>query len=121
MTELTHFIDGQHVSGVSGRTKDVYNPVRGEVTAQVPLASADEVRTAVDSAERAFGEWSRLNPQRRARILLKWVDLIQANRDELAETLSNEHGKISSDALGDIQRGVEVAECGAGAPHMLRG
>lgn len=121
MTELAHFIHGKHVRGTSGRTNDVYNPVRGEITSQVPLASADEVRTAVDSAEQAFGEWSRLNPQRRARILLKWVDLIQTHRDELAETLSNEHGKIFSDALGDIQRGVEVVEFGAGAPHMLKG
>src|SRR5699024_2275561 len=121
MTELAHFIHGEHVSGTSGRTKEVSNPVRGEAASQVALASAEEVGTAVDSAQRAFGEWSALNPQRRARILLKWVDLIQANRDELAETLSNEHGKIFSDALGDIQRGVEVVEFGAGAPHMLKG
>ena len=121
MPNLTHFIHGQHLQGTSGRTKEVYNPVRGEVASEVPLASRDEVAAAVDSAEEAFPAWSGMNPQRRARILLKWVDLIQQNRDELAETLSNEHGKTFDDAKGDIQRGVEVVEFGAGAPHMLKG
>ena len=121
MAELTHFIDGAHVHGTSGRFKEAYNPVRGEAASQVPLASRDEVRAAIESAERAFPQWSALNPQRRARILLKWVNLIQQHQDELAETLSNEHGKTFEDAKGDIQRGVEVVEFGAMAPHLLKG
>lgn len=121
MAELTHFIDGAHVRGTSGRFKEAYNPVRGEAASQVPLASRDEVRAAIESAERAFPQWSALNPQRRARILLKWVNLIQQHQDELAETLSNEHGKTFEDAKGDIQRGVEVVEFGAMAPHLLKG
>lgn len=121
MPELTHFIHGEHVVGESGLTKEVYDPVLGEVRSHVPLASHAEVRAAVDSAQQAFPEWSGLNAQRRARILLRWVDLIQQHRDELAETLSREHGKTFDDAKGDIQRGVEVVEFGAGAPHMLKG
>ncbi|GFZ76979.1 CoA-acylating methylmalonate-semialdehyde dehydrogenase [Nesterenkonia alkaliphila] len=121
MPELSHFIHGEHVSGTSGRSREVFNPVRGEVTSHVPLASLDEVSAAVDSAQRAFPEWSAINPQRRGRILLKWVDLIAQHRDELAEMLSNEHGKTFEDAKGDIQRGVEVVEFGAGAPHLLKG
>ncbi|GAA1171719.1 CoA-acylating methylmalonate-semialdehyde dehydrogenase [Nesterenkonia xinjiangensis] len=121
MPELSHFIHGEHVRGTSGRHREVFNPVRGEVSSHVPLASRDEVSRAVDSAQRAFPQWSGMNPQRRGRILLKWVDLIQTHRDELAETLSNEHGKTFDDAKGDIQRGVEVVEFGAGAPHLLKG
>lgn len=121
MTDLTHYIHGRHVPGASGRSREVFNPVRGEVTAHVPLADAAQVSQAIDSAQAAFGEWSALNPQRRGRILLKWVELISAHRDELAETLSNEHGKTFEDAKGDIQRGVEVVEFGAGAPHLLKG
>ena len=121
MPELTHFIHGEHLRGASGRTREVFNPVRGEVASHVPLASREEVTNAVDSAQRAFPEWSGLNPQRRGRILLKWVELIGTHRDELAETLSNEHGKTFDDAKGDIQRGVEVVEFGAGAPHLLKG
>ncbi|MDZ5076107.1 CoA-acylating methylmalonate-semialdehyde dehydrogenase [Nesterenkonia sp. HG001] len=121
MPELSHFIHGEHVRGTSGRHREVFNPVRGEVSSHVPLASRDEVSRAVDSAQRAFPQWSGMNPQRRGRILLKWVDLIQTHRDELAEMLSNEHGKTFDDAKGDIQRGVEVVEFGAGAPHLLKG
>lgn len=121
MPELSHFIHGEHVPGTSGRFREVFNPVRGEVSSHVPLATSDEVSQAVDSAQRAFPVWSALNPQRRGRILLKWVDLIQTHRGELAETLSNEHGKTFEDAKGDIQRGVEVVEFGAGAPHLLKG
>ncbi|RJN32839.1 CoA-acylating methylmalonate-semialdehyde dehydrogenase [Nesterenkonia natronophila] len=121
MPDLSHFIHGEHVRGTSGRFREVFNPVLGEVSSHVPLATGSEVAQAVDSAERAFTEWSALNPQRRGRILLKWVDLIQTHRDELAETLSNEHGKTFDDAKGDIQRGVEVVEFGAGAPHLLKG
>ncbi len=121
MAELSHFIHGECTRGTSGRSREVHNPVRGEVTGHVPLASREEVAAAVASAERAFPAWSALNPQRRGRILLKWVDLINAHRDELAETLSDEHGKVFEDSKGDIQRGVEVVEFAAGAPHLLKG
>ena len=121
MTQIPHFIAGTRVPGESGRFGNVYNPVQGMVAAQVPLATADEVERAVTSAQEAFPVWSALNPQRRGRLLLKWVDRINENADELAELLSNEHGKTLEDARGDIQRGVEVVEFAAGAPHLLKG
>jgi len=121
VTQIPHFIAGTRVPGESGRFGDVYNPVQGAVAAQVPLATADEVERAVTSAQEAFHVWSALNPQRRGRLLLKWVDRINENADELAELLSNEHGKTLEDARGDIQRGVEVVEFAAGAPHLLKG
>lgn len=121
MTQIPHFIAGTRVPGESGRFGNVYNPVQGMVAAQVPLATADEVERAVTSAQEAFPVWSALNPQRQGRLLLKWVDRINENADELAELLSNEHGKTLEDARGDIQRGVEVVEFAAGAPQLLKG
>ncbi|WP_261623891.1 CoA-acylating methylmalonate-semialdehyde dehydrogenase [Nesterenkonia marinintestina] len=121
MHQVTHFIDGRRTEGTSGRTKEVFDPVRGAPQATVPLASEAEVDAAIASSQAAFDGWASMNPQRRARILLKWVDLIYTHMDELAETLSGEHGKTFPDAKGDIQRGVEVVEFAAGAPHLLKG
>ncbi|BAS14700.1 methylmalonate-semialdehyde dehydrogenase [acylating] [Arthrobacter sp. Hiyo8] len=119
--ELSHYIDGQRVDGTSTRFGDVYNPCTGEVQARLPLASADEVRNAIASAEKGQLEWGAMNPQRRGRILLKFVDLVNEHMDELATLLSSEHGKTFPDAKGDIQRGIEVVEFAAGAPHLLKG
>ncbi|MEM6623115.1 MAG: CoA-acylating methylmalonate-semialdehyde dehydrogenase [Pseudomonadota bacterium] len=120
-TELTHFIGGQHVSGTSGRFADVFNPATGEVQAKCPLASAAEVRAAVENAKAAQPAWAAQNPQRRARVMMKFVDLLHRDMDKLAEALSREHGKTIPDAKGDVQRGLEVAEFCVGAPHMLKG
>jgi malonate-semialdehyde dehydrogenase (acetylating)/methylmalonate-semialdehyde dehydrogenase len=119
--ELSHYIDGQRIDGTSPRFGDVYNPCTGEVQSRVPLASADEVRNAIASAEKGQLEWGAMNPQRRARILLKFVDLVNEHMDELATLLSSEHGKTFADSKGDIQRGIEVVEFAAGAPHLLKG
>ncbi|MCT9623932.1 CoA-acylating methylmalonate-semialdehyde dehydrogenase [Pseudarthrobacter equi] len=119
--ELFHYIDGQRVEGISGRFSDVYDPCTGEVQARVPLASAEEVRNVISTAEKGQREWATMNPQRRGRILLKFVDLVNQNIDELATLLCSEHGKTFLDAKGDIQRGVEVVEFAAGAPHLLKG
>ena len=119
--ELTHFIGGRHVEGTSGRFTDVFDPSTGEVQARVPLASADEVRAVVADAERAQLEWGAANPQRRARVLMRFVDLVKRDIEELARLLSSEHGKTIDDARGDIQRGVEVIEFCIGAPHLLKG
>ncbi|MGW5854102.1 MULTISPECIES: CoA-acylating methylmalonate-semialdehyde dehydrogenase [Micrococcus] len=118
---IPHFVHGRRTDGESGRFGDVYHPALGQVAGRVPLATKEEVVAAVASAEQGFQAWSRLNPQRRARILLRWVDLINAHADELARTLAQEHGKTVPDARGDIQRGVEVVEFAAGAPHLLKG
>lgn len=118
---LTHFIGGEHVVGTSGRFGDVFDPSTGEVQARVPLASTAEVEAAIANAEAAQLEWGATNPQKRARVLLKFLDLIAKDTKNLARLLSSEHGKTVADAIGDIQRGVEVIEFAAGAPHLLKG
>src|SRR5208282_5987773 len=115
VAELTHFIGGKHVKGRSGRFADAYRPMTGEVISHVPLASATEVRAAVENARAAP------NPQRRARVMMKFVELVNRDMQALAELLAREHGKTIPDAKGDIQRGLEVAEFCIGIPHLLKG
>ena len=121
VTELTHWIDGKHVKGTSGRFADVYNPATGEVQAKTPLATVEEIDAAVQSAKAAQPAWAAVNPQRRARVLMKFVELLHRDMDKLAEALSREHGKTLPDAKGDVIRGLEVAEFCIGAPHLLKG
>src|SRR6195952_5520224 len=120
-TQIQHFIDGRRSSLASTRPADVMNPSTGEVQAQVLMASAADVDTAVAAAVEAQKEWAAWNPQRRARVMMKFVELVNKNANELAELLSLEHGKTVSDSLGDIQRGVEVIEFAIGIPHLLKG
>src|SRR3954465_12058072 len=110
MREIGHFIGGNRVDGTSGRTGDVFNPNTGEVQAKVALAAKAEVEKAIANAQGAFPGWAATNPQRRARVMFKFLELIQAEYDDLARLLSSEHGKIFADAKGDIQRGLEVVE-----------
>ncbi|MBO9464891.1 CoA-acylating methylmalonate-semialdehyde dehydrogenase [Tropicibacter sp. R15_0] len=121
MQELTHYINGEHVSGASGRFADVMNPATGEVQAKVPLATVDEVNAAVAKAAEAQKIWGATNPQKRARVMMKFGALINEHMDELAELVAREHGKTLPDAKGDVQRGLEVIEVCMGAPHMLKG
>ncbi|MBC6406430.1 MAG: CoA-acylating methylmalonate-semialdehyde dehydrogenase [Rhodospirillales bacterium] len=121
MQELSHFITGKRVKGTSGRSADVYNPALGEAIAKVPLASKEEVDAAVATAAEAQPAWAAANPQRRARVLMEFVRLLNRDMDKLAEVLSREHGKTLPDARGDLQRGLEVAEFCIGAPHLLKG
>ena len=121
MQELTHWINGAHVNGTSGRFADVFNPATGEVQARVPLASKAELDAAVAAAALAQPKWGATNPQRRARVMMEFVRLLNRDMDKLAEALSREHGKTIPDAKGDIQRGLEVVEFCIGAPHLLKG
>ncbi len=121
MQELGHFIDGKRVAGGSGRLGDVYNPSIGEVQAKVALASRSEVAKAVAAADKAFPAWAATNPQRRARVLFKFKELVEKDTPNLARLLSSEHGKILPDARGDIQRGLEVIEFACGIPHLQKG
>ena len=121
MQELTHFINGAHVKGTSGRFTDIFNPATGEVQAKVPLATVEELNDAVAKAAEAQKAWGATNPQRRARVMMKFGALINEHMDELAELVSREHGKTLPDARGDVQRGLEVVEVCMGAPHMLKG
>jgi malonate-semialdehyde dehydrogenase (acetylating)/methylmalonate-semialdehyde dehydrogenase len=121
MQELTHWIDGKHVKGTSGRFADVMNPATGEVQAILPLASKDELDAAVASAAKAQVAWGKTNPQKRARVMMAFVQLINRDMEKLAEALSREHGKTIPDAKGDVQRGLEVIEYCIGAPELLKG
>ena len=119
MQELTHYINGEHVKGTSGRFADVMNPATGEVQAKCPLANKEELEQAVAFAAAAQPKWAATNPQRRARVLMKLVDLLNRDMDKLAEALSREHGKTLPDAAGDVQRGLEVVEYCIGAPQLV--
>jgi malonate-semialdehyde dehydrogenase (acetylating) / methylmalonate-semialdehyde dehydrogenase len=119
--EIGHFIGGKHVAGTSGRTSNVYNPATGEVQATVALASTDELRAAVANARAAQPKWAATNPQRRARVFFKFVELLNSHMDELAELLSREHGKTIEDSKGDVVRGLEVCEFVCGIPHLQKG
>jgi len=121
MREIGHFVDGKVVAGTSGRFADVFDPNTGEVQARVALASKGEMEAAIANAEAAQVGWAATNPQRRARVLFKFLDLVQREHDSLARLLSSEHGKTFSDARGDIQRGLEVVEFACGIPHLLKG
>ncbi|MEQ8178841.1 MAG: aldehyde dehydrogenase family protein, partial [Amphiplicatus sp.] len=118
--ELGHFINGKNVAGTSGRLHEVYNPTIGEVQAKVALASRKEVEAAISAAEKAFPGWAGTNPQRRARVLFKFKELVEKDMNNLAKMLSSEHGKILPDARGDVQRGLDVIEFACGAPHLLK-
>jgi malonate-semialdehyde dehydrogenase (acetylating)/methylmalonate-semialdehyde dehydrogenase len=121
MRTIGHFIGGRHVPGASGRFSDMFEPMTGDVVARVALADASEVRAAIENAMAAQPAWAATNPQRRARVLMKFLDLIARNMDELALLLAREHGKTVADAKGDIQRGVEVVEFAVGVPHLMKG
>jgi malonate-semialdehyde dehydrogenase (acetylating)/methylmalonate-semialdehyde dehydrogenase len=121
MREVGHFIGGKTVKGTSGRQGDVYNPNTGEVQAKVALANKADVEAAVANAAAAQPAWAATNPQRRARVMFKFLELIQSEFDDLARLLASEHGKVFADAKGDIQRGLEVVEFACGIPHLMKG
>ncbi|SFS93603.1 CoA-acylating methylmalonate-semialdehyde dehydrogenase [Saccharopolyspora flava] len=120
-SELEHFIGGKRVPGTSGSFGDVFDPNTGRVQARVPLASVDEVTAAIDDAAEAQPAWAAQNPQKRARVLMKFLQLVNDEMEDLARLLSSEHGKTVPDAKGDIQRGLEVVEFAIGIPHLLKG
>ncbi|UAB90507.1 CoA-acylating methylmalonate-semialdehyde dehydrogenase [Ruegeria sp. SCSIO 43209] len=121
MQNLTHFINGENVAGTSGRFDNVFNPATGEVQYQCPMASVAETTAAIEDAAAAQVAWGATNPQKRARVMMAMVGLMNRNMDKLAEALSREHGKTIPDAKGDLQRGLEVIEYCIGAPQMLKG
>ncbi len=121
MNTIGHWIGGKHVAGTSGRFADVFNPATGEVQARVALASTAELDAATASAASAQIKWGATNPQRRGRVMMAFVGLLNRDMDQLAEALSREHGKTIADAKGDIQRGLEVIEYCIGAAQMLKG
>jgi len=118
---LHHYINGKRVDGTSGRFGDIFDPATGEVSAKVPLASADETAHAIAAAQAAFPAWRDTTPLRRARVMFKFKDLLEQHLDELIALVTAEHGKVANDSRGDIVRGIEVVEFACGAPHLLKG
>jgi malonate-semialdehyde dehydrogenase (acetylating)/methylmalonate-semialdehyde dehydrogenase len=121
MIDYGHFIGGKPVKGTSGRSGEVFQPMTGEIRAKVALAAEAEVALAVEHAKAAQPGWAATNPQRRARVLMRFLELAQRDYDRLADCLAREHGKTVADAKGDLQRGLEVVEFSLGVPHLMKG
>ena len=121
MRELEHWVGGKSVAGTSGRVGPVYNPARGVQTATVPLASVDEVDAAVDAAADAAAEWASGSLSARAAVLFRFRDLVAGAAPDLAAAVTAEHGKVLSDAAGEVARGLDNIEFACGIPHLLKG
>lgn len=121
METLRHYVGGRYVDGSGDRFADVDNPATGELTVRVPLATTAEVDSAVATAREAFPDWAATSPSRRARVMFAFKSLLDENMDAFAEIITAEHGKVHSDAVGSITRGVEVVEFACGIPHLLKG
>jgi len=119
--QLSHWINGKHVQGQSGREGEVTNPATGHVTGALPYASADETREAIAAAWQALPEWAAQTPLQRARVMFRFKALLDEHMDEIAGLISAEHGKVMSDARGEVTRGLEVVEFACGIPHLLKG
>ncbi len=118
---LTHFINGQHIAGTGDRFAPVFNPATGESEHQVPLASAEETRAVITAARDALPGWAATTPLRRARVMFRFRELLERHADELTALITREHGKLLSDARGELTRGLEVVEFACGIPHLLKG
>ncbi|MFU1519745.1 CoA-acylating methylmalonate-semialdehyde dehydrogenase [Vreelandella alkaliphila] len=120
-TTINHFINGQISQGSSGRSQNVFNPATGNVTGNVVLASEHDVDSAVQAAKAAFPTWADTPPIRRARVMFKFLELLNAHKDALAEAITKEHGKVFTDAQGEVARGIDVVEFACGIPQLLKG
>jgi len=121
LRRITHWIDGKAVTGTSGRVGPVYNPATGAQTGEVDFASVEEVDRAVASARAAFPAWRALSLSRRAELMFRIRELVHQRREDLARVLTAEHGKVFSDAMGEVTRGLEVIEYACGIPTLLKG
>ena len=121
MEILDHWLNGAAFSGESTRTAPVYNPATGAVQREVRLASTTDVDTAVQAAKAAFPAWSGASWNKRQSVLFAFRELLNARKGEVAAILTNEHGKVTSDALGEVARGLEVVEFATGIPHLAKG
>jgi malonate-semialdehyde dehydrogenase (acetylating)/methylmalonate-semialdehyde dehydrogenase len=121
LSRISHWIDGRIVAGASGRAGQVYNPATGKVAAEVDFASVEEVDAAVASARAAFPAWRAMSISRRAELFFAVRQLLDAHRDDIARILTREHGKVHSDALGEVARGLEVIEYACGIPTLIKG
>ncbi|MCB9412846.1 MAG: CoA-acylating methylmalonate-semialdehyde dehydrogenase [Actinobacteria bacterium] len=120
-TRITHWIDGREFTGDAERHGDVYDPATGQVTAQVDFATAADLDAAVQAARRAFGEWGTTTLTKRMAVMFRFRELLNEHKEELAEIITAQHGKVLSDALGEVTRGLEVVEFACGNAHLLKG
>jgi malonate-semialdehyde dehydrogenase (acetylating) / methylmalonate-semialdehyde dehydrogenase len=118
---IDHYIGGRVVAGTSSRAQDVFNPATGAVSGHVALASAAEVGTAVAAAQAAFPAWADTPPIRRARVMFKFLELMNHHKDDLARLITAEHGKVFTDAQGEVARGIDIVEFACGIPQLLKG
>ncbi|WP_284891937.1 CoA-acylating methylmalonate-semialdehyde dehydrogenase [Cobetia amphilecti] len=118
---IQHFINGRVTRGDSSATQDVFNPATGKVTGQVALARNSDVDAAVAAADAAFAAWADTPPIRRARVMFKFLALLNEHKDELAEAITREHGKVFTDAQGEVARGIDIVEFACGIPQLLKG
>src|SRR6187402_3141066 len=121
LASIEHWIGGRLVPGQSGRRADVFNPASGSVTGQVALANSAEVAAAVAAAQAAFPAWADAPPLRRARVMQKFLELLNQHKDELAAMITAEHGKVFTDAQGEVTRGIDIVEFACGIPQLLKG
>ncbi len=121
MRQIGHFIDGQSLSEPGGRKADVFNPATGEAIAQVSLAPAETVHQAIEAAQAAFPAWRATPPAKRAQVMFRFKQLLEDNADAICAMISEEHGKVLNDALGELQRGIENVEFACGMPQLLKG
>src|SRR5437868_12879924 len=115
------WVNGRKQPATSSRSGNVTNPATGEVVRQVPFCNEADIASAVAAAKAAFPTWRDTPPLRRARVLMRYRELIESHRDELATLITEEHGKTLADATGSVQRGLEVVEFAMGIPHLLKG
>ncbi len=120
-SSIGHWIDGKSTFGADSRRSDVFNPATGAVSGRVALASAADVNAAVASAQAAFPAWAETPPIRRARVMFKFLELLNTHRDHLAKIITAEHGKVFTDAQGEVTRGIDVVEFACGIPQLLKG
>jgi malonate-semialdehyde dehydrogenase (acetylating)/methylmalonate-semialdehyde dehydrogenase len=118
---IGHFINGQRVNGRSTRAQDVTNPATGAVTGSVALASSEDVAAAVAAAQAAFPAWADMPPIRRARLMNRFLQLLNEHKDDLARAITAEHGKVFTDARGEVERGIDIVEFACGMPQLLKG
>jgi len=121
VTSIAHYISGQKTAGTSTRAQDVFNPATGAVTGRVSLANVKDVDQAVASAQAAFPAWADTPPLRRARVMFKFLELLNQHRDTLAHMITAEHGKVFTDAQGEVTRGIDIVEFACGIPQLLKG
>jgi malonate-semialdehyde dehydrogenase (acetylating) / methylmalonate-semialdehyde dehydrogenase len=120
-TAIAHWIGNRAAPGNSARSQDVFNPATGTVTGQVALGSVDDINAAVAAAAAAFPDWADTPPIRRARVMFKFLELLNVHRDALAHAITAEHGKVFTDAQGEVSRGIDIVEFACGIPQLLKG